>query len=941
MTISSDFMTGQRWLSNTEPDLGLGVLMANDNRTINVLFPAVKEDRTYAVEHAPVTRLLLSEGEIAKHTDGWQLKIEHVAQQDGLLVYSGTRLDTEEAATIVEVALDHSMKLNQPEKRLFSGQLDSPKWFDLRYQCLEKQYEHATSGAVGLLGARVELIPHQLHIANQVGQRHAPRVLLADEVGLGKTIEAALVLHQQILTGRVKRVLIAVPSSLVHQWLVEMLRRVSLHFSVFDEERLEAMKESGENPFEQEQLVLCSIDLVKQSQVLEQVLAAQWDMLIVDEAHHLSWSKEHVSDEYAAVEKICEIAKAVLLLTATPDQLGHESHFARLRLLDPNRFHDYQSFLDEEKHYSELADAVAPLIDNQHLSEEQIEKLRACAPEIDITDHMLASGEEKEHLLSKLIDQHGTGRLLFRNTRSNIKGFPDRIVHPSPLSLNKEYAVTISLEEDIDLNLHPERNPLVNDAWTGMDPRVDWLIDLLEANKDEKVLVICAYASTALQLAEHMRVKTAIRHTVFHEGMSIVERDKAAHFFATDEQGAQVLLCSEIGSEGRNFQFSKHLVLFDLPLNPDLLEQRIGRLDRIGQKFDINIHVPYFKDSAQEVLFDWYHHGLNAFESTCAVGGDVYQTVKEDLHCALMSAQDKELKDDIIDQTQQLTQTLKAQIENGRDRLLELNASGTGKVEEVLDNIIAAENPVPTMRFMTRLLDALGVTQEDKDDYSFILKPTESLVHQIPGLNEDGLEVTYHRSTATKFEQVQFLNWDNQLVQHCLDTVTTDVLGKSSIAFCKDPALPTGAFWIECTSVLSASAESSLQLYRFLPPTPMRICIDAKNKESEIEFSNLFNVKRKVALKLLQALADPIATGIETALAIGKQRLQGTQKAALINMQYELDEEIQRLEELKQNNPSIRQEEIDFIQHQRDTLSKIIEQAEPSLDSVRIVVNNP
>jgi ATP-dependent helicase HepA len=235
----------------------------------------------------------------------------------------------------------------------------------------------------------------------------------------------------------------------------------------------------------------------------------------------------------------------------------------------------------------------------------------------------------------------------------------------------------------------------------------------------------------------------------------------------------------------------------------------------------------------------------------------------------------------------------------------------------------------------------LGVTQEDKDDYSFILRPTESLVHQIPGLNEDGLEVTYHRSTATKFEQIQFLNWDNQLVQHCLDAVTTDVLGKSSMAFCKDPSLPTGAFWIECTSVLSASAEASLQLYRFLPPTPMRICIDAKNNETEIEFSNLFNVKRKVALKLLQALADPIATGIETALALGKERLQGAQKAALLNMQYELDEEIQRLQELKQNNPSIREEEISFIQHQRDMLTQIIENAEPSLDSVRIVVNNP
>lgn len=941
MALKSDFVTGQRWLSNTEPDLGLGVLMANDNRTINLLFPAVKEERTYAVEHAPVTRLILSEGEIAKHADGWELLIERVEEQDALLVYMGKRVDDDSAATIVEVTLDHSMKVNQPEKRLFSGQLDSPKWFDLRYECLEQQYEHATSGVVGLLGARVELIPHQLHIANQVGHRHAPRVLLADEVGLGKTIEAALILHQQILTGKVKRALIVVPSSLVHQWLVEMLRRINLHFSVFDEERIEAMKESGDNPFDQEQLVLCSIDLLKQHSVLRQAIDAEWDMLIVDEAHHLHWSKEQVSDEYLAIEALCKIAQGVLLLTATPDQLGHESHFARLRLLDPARFHDYSAFIEEEKHYGELAAAVAPLIDNTHMSEEQVEQLRACAPQMDISDAMLASGEQKQELLTTLIDQHGTGRLLFRNTRASIKGFPDRIVHATSLNLNKEYAVSLSLEDDIELALHPERGPLVNDSWTKFDPRVEWLVNLLEENKSEKVLLICAYASTALQLAEYLRQKTSIKHSVFHEGMSIVERDKAAHYFATDEQGAQVLLCSEIGSEGRNFQFSRHLVLFDLPLNPDLLEQRIGRLDRIGQKHDINIHVPFFKESAQEVLFDWYHQGLNAFENTCAVGGEVYQTLEADLHVAVASPTDEELKQDIIAQTSSLTATLKKQIETGRDKLLELNASGAGKVDEVLDDIIYAENPVNILRFMTRLFDALGVTQEDKDDFSFILKPTETLVHQLPGLTEDGMEVTYHRSTATKFEQYQFLNWDNELVQYCLESVTTDVLGKSSMAFCKDKSLPVGAFWIECSVVLSATAESSLQLFRFLPPTPMRICVDAKNQESDVEFHSLFNIKRKVALKLLTALAEQIASGIETAIAIGKQRLEKHQDASLINMQYELDSEIERLAALQQNNPSIRDEELDFIRQQKLALTQAISTAEPALDSVRIVVNNP
>ncbi len=104
----------------------------------------------------------------------------------------------------------------------------------------------------------------------------------------------------------------------------------------------------------------------------------------------------------------------------------------------------------------------------------------------------------------------------------------------------------------------------------------------LTSHRSQKVLVICAKATTALQLEQVLREREGIRAAVFHEGMSIIERDRAAARFAEEDTGAQVLLCSEIGSEGRNFQFASNLVMFDLPFNPDLLEQRIGRLDRIG-----------------------------------------------------------------------------------------------------------------------------------------------------------------------------------------------------------------------------------------------------------------------------------------------------------------------------------------------------------------------
>ena len=158
----------------------------------------------------------------------------------------------------------------------------------------------------GLLGPRVDLIPHQFYIAEEVGQRHAPRILLADEVGLGKTIEAGLIIHQQLITGRAKRVLIVLPENLQHQWLVEMLRRFNLHFSIFDETRCEEAYLDAVNPFDTEQLVLCSIDLLRKQKHLKNALLATWDLLIVDEAHHLIWDKEKPSAQYNAVEKLSQ-----------------------------------------------------------------------------------------------------------------------------------------------------------------------------------------------------------------------------------------------------------------------------------------------------------------------------------------------------------------------------------------------------------------------------------------------------------------------------------------------------------------------------------------------------------------------------------------------------------------------------------------------------------
>lgn len=561
------FALGQRWISDTESDLGLGTIVEQDARTVTLLFAASEENRVYAKKDAPITRVIFHVGDSVDSQEGWSLQIEEVIENDGVLTYVGTREDTQATGVILrEIFLSHQIRFNKPQDKLFAGQIDRMDNFVLRYRALKNQYQQHKSPMRGLCGMRAGLIPHQLFIAHEVGRRHAPRVLLADEVGLGKTIEAGMIIHQQVLSGSAERILIVVPETLQHQWLVEMMRRFNLHFSIFDEERCIEAAAEALNPFDTAQYVLCSLDfLTKNEKRVAQATSAHWDLLVVDEAHHLEWSQEEPSQQYQIIEGLANQTQSVLLLTATPEQLGHESHFARLRLLDPDRFYDYSSFVEEEQQYEPVADAVTHLFSGKKLENEAKNLITELLSEQDVEPlFRILEGEvseEEKHLarqelIDNLMDRHGTGRVLFRNTRSAIKGFPKRNVHLLPMEMPEQYvrAMRVSKMLDKDLpveaqamrKLYPEElfQELEGGSWWQFDSRVNWLIEKVKSKRSEKILVIAARSTTALQLEQALREREGIRATVFHEGMSIIERDKAAAYFAQERgwgSGANLL----------------------------------------------------------------------------------------------------------------------------------------------------------------------------------------------------------------------------------------------------------------------------------------------------------------------------------------------------------------------------------------------------------------
>ncbi len=959
-TTNNEFHLGQRWVSNTEAALGIGFIEKIEGRHLTIIFPAVDETRVYAMDNAPLSRVKYPQGDVIQTEEGESITVTGHSEHNHCIVYEGID-EKGEAVRLHELELNSFAQFSQPQDRLFAGQSEKTSNFQLRVATLEHLHRQQQSDSFGLLGPRIQPLPHQLYIAHQVALRHAPRVLLADEVGLGKTIEAGLILHQQLITERVSRALIVVPETLLHQWLVEMIRRFNLHFSVFNEERCFAIEDEGDaehhiNPFETSQLVLCSLSFLTDNPVRhQQAIDAGWDLMIVDEAHHLSWSETHVSNEYLCIESLARKIPGLLLLTATPEQLGVEGHFARLRLLDPDRFFDLHSYIEEEANYKPvnelvqwLLDAESNLADKQKL--QQLEHYLGAAAVKEF-----AASQDTEAVIQNLLDRHGTGRVLYRNTRDSVGGFPQRELTTYALELPEIYQQdSNSSDENSSKNtdenklkqqLHPE---IRHDAeqWIAADPRVNWLLDWLQKHPNDKVLLICAYAETALALEQHLRLRTSISASVFHEGLSIIERDRAAAYFADDEMGAQILLCSEIGSEGRNFQFAHHLVLFDLPLNPDLLEQRIGRLDRIGQTQTIQLHVPYFKNTAQERLLNWYQQGLNAFQHVCSVGHSIFEIFSNEIKRELLNT-DEEKFADLITRTQTLTQETLQQMQQGRDRLLELNSCHREHAAEIVNAVLASAREEELASYMDDVFDHFGVDQQIHTSDSFILKPTDHMMNaNFPALQKDGMTATYYRNTALSREDMHFITWEHPMVTGAMDMILTSEFGNAT--FCsielKTEAIAPGSLILEAIYTINCPTPKYLQLPRYLPEASVRLLIDNNGRDlSQVLSHRLLNersqgINKQTLQQLIQHARPHIQAMLEQA-----EKLLAPQQTAMIEeatktMLSEAKDDAERLRTLAQVNPNIRAEEITQIESNADALAGYLEHARLKLDAIRVAL---
>ncbi|RUO27904.1 RNA polymerase-associated protein RapA [Aliidiomarina sedimenti] len=873
----SDFAIGQRWLSETEIELGLGIVTGISGRQVSLLFPANGEERAYAAQQAPLTRHSLDLDEEAQHADGWSFTVRKVDEQSGVLVYHGEK--DGQPVQVPETQLHFQVQLSSPLNRLLAGQFDRVSHFNLRQQASASMRDWLEHPARGLLGARIELLPHQIYIGHTVGGRAFPRVLLADEVGLGKTIEAGLIMQSQLLNAQAQRVLVRVPDPLLHQWMIELRRRFNLMFTIVDQSFCEAAAESEENPFNQVQLALCPASLLEQDKHVAAAQEAGWDLVVVDEAHQLT------APQRSVVQQLSHEA-GLLLLTATPDQGGADSHFEQLHLLDPDRFHSLEAFVAEQEKYQQVADQAADL-------------------------------DENSEALNELLDEHGTGRVLMRNTRANITGFPQRRYQFYPLT---------SGDDD------------------GLQRKVEWLHNLARSHSNDKILVIMQTQADVEEVAALLRIHYGRHSALFHEGMSLLERDRSAAFFADDEDGAQLLLSSEIGGEGRNFQFARHLVMLDLPTHPDKLEQRIGRLDRIGQLQAFDIHLAASPESREARLARWYDEGMQAFTQPNATGHRLMQQLGDDLETAL--AADTATFDAFISRTANEVAAIRSHLAAGRDRLLELNSCRMQPAQALCQAIEESEHRTELASFMFAFWDQFGVQVEDKDDQRLIIKPGQNFAaNGLPGLDEEGSVVTFDRVTALRYDDAQFLTWEHPQVLTALDLVICDNHGSACVGILKNKALPAGHWFIEMHVRASLPQAPALGLEKLYPCAPVRLLLDSQGRNLNQKITadtlnkQLHFVNKKSAAQMIKALRKPLQAVVKQTLPEAESVLQQQCADAAARRLQGLENEIERLQHLQTRNPSIRDEEIEALQLQQASWKKAFAAPQISIDSIRVIVN--
>ncbi|MGG4490074.1 DEAD/DEAH box helicase [Metabacillus idriensis] len=438
-------------------------------------------------------------------------------------------------------------------------------------------------------------LPHQLEVARQVVEHMNGKAILADEVGLGKTIEAGLIVKEYMIRGLANKILILVPASLVSQWARE------LHEKFY----IPAVEQKKSYVWEACDVVVSSIDTAKRSPHREIVLAQQYDLVIIDEAHKL---KNNKTKNYEFVQSLKK--KYCLLLTATPIQNRVEEIFNLVSLLKPGH-------LGNEAYFSEVFRAKNRALEHHEHLQELVNKVM-------IRNRRGDTGIDwpKRHVETVPIDLSPTERNLY-TAISRLKSFGTAAASMfSIMTLQREAcssreAVYMTLKKMIERpegETSPLPEPIIRELMQCIDEvdgnsKAQKTVELIK-KIDDKVIIFTEYRATQFYLQWFLQ-QHGITSVPFRGGFKRGKKDWMKDLF---KNRVQVLIATEAGGEGINLQFCNHIINYDLPWNPMRLEQRIGRIHRLGQEKDVYIYNMATKNTVEEHILKLLYEKINLFE---------------------------------------------------------------------------------------------------------------------------------------------------------------------------------------------------------------------------------------------------------------------------------------------------------------------------------------
>jgi ATP-dependent helicase HepA len=571
---------GQLLLHRFNPDLGPGRILAVSGRSLKVEFPLKNKTLLLAADPTALDLLTIEVGTrvrpVAGGPEGLVARILSGAGVEGFSLADGRVFETGELLPVPD---------EDPLERLVRGDVDSRGAFKNRVDGLALAELREADGLGSFLGGRIRLFPHQLYVAERATAADPVRWLLADEVGLGKTVEACLIMNHLLRTGRVERTLVVAPETLVVQWLGELWRKYHQVFVLLDaQRRKDVVKEYGKgfNPFDAHPRAIVALEeLATDRHLAEQAAAAGIDLLVVDEAHRLKRQPNHPGNAfYRAVAPLAESVRHVLFLSATPLEDDAHGFFRLLQLLRPEELpgEDFRHYLEDRKPLPPCTSAC------------RREDVGGLPPRVPMPVALEDAQWEPLARLENAVRALPAPKAGERKARRDL--------------LHRAFASPWAAQPLLDTPAvaatgKAGREAIAAAAAAGReDPRLEWLVGELPGwqQREEKTLLFVAHQETLDALKGELERRGIGRVGIFHEGLSATRRDIEVAQLRLPA-GPTLLISTECGGEGRNFEFCRRLVLYDLPWGPGVVEQRIGRLDRIGRT--LPTEIVYFKPPEQ------------------------------------------------------------------------------------------------------------------------------------------------------------------------------------------------------------------------------------------------------------------------------------------------------------------------------------------------------